>query len=325
MSPKTTGTVPPDLDDVRADRVVARVFALSRAEARRLIDAGAVHHAGRALTAAEHLAAGAHIVAELPEPGPPFQPVPVAFGIAYIDDDVVVVDKPAGVVVHPGAATDEATLIAGVAHRFPEVLDMEEQRWGLVHRLDRDTSGLLVIARNPDAFRRLQADLKARRVGRTYLALVEGCPSSARGTIDAPMGRDPHHPIRMAVRREGRPARTHFRTLASWDMAALLEVQLETGRTHQIRVHMASIEHPIVGDRVYGGRRNRHPADPGRQWLHAARLEFRHPGDDRSIAAGSPLPARLVASLDVLGTPATGDVAAWRNVIESTTPWPRGR
>ncbi|NIT98487.1 MAG: RluA family pseudouridine synthase, partial [Actinobacteria bacterium] len=193
----------------------------------------------------------------------------------------------------------------------PDLAGLEKYRWGLVHRLDRDTSGLLLVARSAATFELLQEELRLRRIERTYLALVEGIPEGGRGTVDAPIGRDPHHPTRMALVGDGRPARTHFRRIAAWRDAALLEVHLETGRTHQIRVHLASIGHPVVGDRAYGGRRGRHRGDPGRQWLHASRLVFGHPVDGRSVQVSSTPPDDLRAGIAALAEPEIGAVPDW--------------
>ncbi len=311
MNRSVAGRVPDELDGVRADRVVAVMFDLSRAAARRAIDQGAVRVEGRILTPAERLAAGQEVAADLPETAPALVATPVPFDVGYADDDVLVVEKPPGIVVHPGAGTTAPTLVAGLVHRFPELMDLEAQRWGLVHRLDRDTSGLLLVARTVAAFTALQSALKERRISRRYLALVDGTPASAKGTIDAPLGRDPHHPTKVAVLRGGRPARTHYRRLATWPAATLLEVDLDTGRTHQIRVHMASIGHPVVGDTAYGGRRGRSPGDPGRQWLHAARLEFAHPATAVPVVVASPPWPDLAESLARLGPPESGALPTW--------------
>jgi 23S rRNA pseudouridine1911/1915/1917 synthase len=221
--------------------------------------------------------------------------------------DVIVVDKPAGIVVHPGAGNVTGTLVAGLLHRFPELALLGEQhRWGLVHRLDKDTSGLLLVARSPEMHEYLQAELQNRRVERTYVALVAGQLEAATGTVDAPIGRDPLQPTRMAIGRSGRPARTHYRRMAAWTEVTLVEVTLETGRTHQIRVHLASIGHGIVGDRVYG-RGPDAPGDPGRVWLHATQLRFPLPtGETRKVTAE--IPADLRQSLHELGKPALGSI-----------------
>jgi len=213
--------------------------------------------------------------------------------VRYEDPFLLVIDKPAGLVVHPGAGNPEGTLaqlLAGVAAGGEE-----ESRAGIVHRLDRDTSGLLVVARQEEAYRSLQQALKQRRLEREYLALIAGHPPARTGTIDAPIGRDPRDRTRMSVRlASGRPARTHFSVIELLAETALLAVRLESGRTHQVRVHMQAIGHPLVGDRRYGG-----PQLSGlqRQFLHARRLAFTHPVDGRRIEIESDLPEDLSRAL----------------------------
>jgi len=306
MTDQASFRVPADLDLVRSDRVIAVVLDLSRSEVRRLIDAGAVAVEGTAVKPSQQLPAGSEVVVDLPEPRPDLVAVDVDFEVAYEDDVVIVVDKPAGLVVHPGAGTVAPTLVAGLVQRFPELRDLSDDRWGLVHRLDRDTSGLLVVARSANAHEHLQEALRRRELTRTYLALVAGKPEAATGTIDAPIGRDRNNPTRQALRHDGRPSRTHYRRLASWGDVALLEITLETGRTHQIRVHLAGIDHAVVGDTTYGGRGHR--GDPGRQWLHACRLVFAHPAGRGVVDVSSGLPADLAESLAQLGDPETGSV-----------------
>ncbi len=257
------------------------------------------------------LAAGAELTVTIADRLPGLEPEPVPFAVRFEDDRLAVVDKPPGVVVHPGAGQRTGTLAAGLLDRWPELEGVgEEGRWGIVHRLDRDTSGLLVVAKDAAALARLRRDLRARRVGRTYLALVAGAFPIATGTVDAPLGRDPRRPTRVAVRTDGRPARTHYRRLSEWRRpeVALVEVELETGRTHQIRVHLATIGHPVVGDSTYG-KRLAPPVDPGRVWLHAARLALRHPGSGEPLEVEAPLPDDLALSLAALGEPAVGEPA----------------
>lgn len=312
-----------DLVGMRADRVVATLAELPRTRVRRLIEAGLVTVAGEGVDPAQRLAVGTEVAVVVAEEDRRVVPEDVPFTVVFDDDHLLVVDKPAGVVVHPGAGTTSGTLVAGLLHRYPAQAELEDQRFGLVHRLDKDTSGLLVVARTADAHRRLQSRLRRREITRSYLALVAGTPPAATGTIDAPIGRHPTNATTMAVSKAGRPARTHYRRLAGWPVAALLEVTLESGRTHQIRVHLAAVDLPIVGDRTYGRRRamaapagvsdpatagRRHPADPGRQWLHATRLEFAHPATGQAVDVEAAVPEELSTALARLGPPLAGAV-----------------
>jgi 23S rRNA pseudouridine1911/1915/1917 synthase len=218
----------------------------------------------------------------------------------YRDDHLLVIDKPAGLVVHPGAGHEQGTLaqrLSGIARGGDD-----PRREGIVHRLDRDTSGLMVIACDQLSYERLQRALAARQIEREYVVLVAGRPPARSGTIDAPIGRDPRERKRMSVRSaSGRPARTHFSVLELLPESALLAVCLESGRTHQVRVHMQAIGHPVVGDRRYRG-----PALAGlqRQFLHARRLAFAHPLDGRRMDFQSPLPEDLRRALDQARRPA---------------------
>lgn len=302
-------TVPPTLDGERADKVVAELLELSRTKARRLIDEGLVTFGGDPVEAKQRLPQGAtlHVVGTIEEAS--LQPEEAPFRVVYEDAHLAVVDKPAGLVVHPGAGSPGVTLAAGLLHRYPQVEGVgEPDRWGIVHRLDRDTSGLLVVAFDQETLRSLQEALRRRAIHRSYLALVNGGFEAPLGTVDAPIGRDARRPTRRAVDLSGRPARTHYRRLAGWadPQVSLLDVRLETGRTHQIRVHLASIGHPIVGDRTYGTA-GPDGVDPGRVWLHAAKLRFVHPKTGQTLELEAPLPADLTASLRRLGSPNTGD------------------
>jgi 23S rRNA pseudouridine1911/1915/1917 synthase len=286
--------IPSHLVGERADKVVAELAGVSRQVSRRLFAAG-VTLDGEAVTPDRRVAGG---VIEFPRPEAGSSPpaVEVAFGVVYEDADLLVVDKPPGLVVHPGAGSPQPTLASGLLHRFPDLEGVGEPgRWGIVHRLDRGTSGLLVVARTQQALGRLQADLRQRRIHRAYLTLVHGVPSLPTGTVDAPIGRDPAHPTRQKVVAGGRPSRTHYRVVRSYAVAALLEVELETGRTHQIRAHMAAIDHPVVGDRAYSRRRDPVPVD--RIFLHAHRLSFPHPRTGEEVSVESPLPPDLAAVL----------------------------
>jgi 23S rRNA pseudouridine1911/1915/1917 synthase len=233
------------------------------------------------------------------------EPENIPVVVRYEDDHVAVVDKPAGMVVHPGAGRATGTLAAGLLARWPGLVGVGQvDRWGIVHRLDREVSGLLVVALTGVAYEALVESLARRSVVRDYRALVWGVLDAATGTIDAPIGRDSRSPARMKTQVEGRPARTHYRRTGYWSAAnvSTLDVSLETGRTHQIRVHLSSIGHPVVGDRVYG-RPGPPGVDPQRVWLHAAHLGFDHPVTRQAISFDSPLPEDLQASLDVLGPP----------------------
>lgn len=300
--------VPADLDGERADLVVARLLGLSRSAARRAVESGTATVDGRPVAPRERVRAGQLVVAAPPAQEAALEPEMVPFDVVYEDPFLAVVNKPAGVVVHPGAGRKGGTLAAGVLHRWPEVRGVgEEGRWGIVHRLDRETSGLLVVALDHRTLGRLRAELKARRIRRGYTALAWGPDIPPAGTIDAPLGRDPRRPTRFRVDRTGRAARTHYRTAAVWrgPGVALLEVHLETGRTHQIRVHLASIRHPVVGDRVYGRRGD--DLSP-RLFLHASRLSFEHPITGDPVDARAPLPADLTSVVAELGGPDEGEV-----------------
>lgn len=312
--------IPAELGGERADRIVAVLTGLSRSRARLAIERGDVTIAGTPVRPADRIA-GDVTLSVTPAPEPPLVRADpeVVFSVAYEDDALVVVDKPAGLVVHPGAGTTSSTLADGLLAAYPELADLgEAHRWGIVHRIDRDTSGLLLVARTGEVHQVLQDALRRREITRRYLALVTGRFDNATGTIEAPIGRDPAHPTRLKVIEGGRPSRTHYRRLASWDDAAvtLLGVRLETGRTHQIRVHMRAIGHPVVGDPVYGPRRSG-PEDPGRTWLHAEQLTFEHPVEDEPVTVRSPLPADLAASLRGLGDP---DRGAFPDVLDDRRP-----
>ncbi len=293
--------VPDNLAGERADRIVAVLAGVSRALARRLVESGAATFDGGCVDPKQRLAVGTLVAVEVPETDPSLVSEAVAFEVRYEDRHLAVVDKPAGVVVHPGAGRREGTLAAGILHRWPQVRGVgDEQRWGIVHRLDRDTSGLLVVALDTEALVGLRDAVRQRRLERTYRALVEGIVESATGTIDAPLGRDPRHPTRFRIDPEGRHARTHYRRLMVWPVPArsLLEVRLETGRTHQIRVHLATIGHPVVADGAYGRGVAGH-----RVWLHSTRLAFDHPLTGERIDVESPIPEDLQGVLDALGRP----------------------
>ncbi len=269
----------------------------SRSRAQRLIDDGRVRVDGAARAKGYRIAAGERVEVDEPEPPEPQDAGDVAFAVVHEDDAVLVVDKPAGVVVHPGAGVHGPTLVDALAGRVAGGPDPE--RPGVVHRLDRDTSGLLVLARTEAAYAVLQRAMAAREIEREYLALVEGVPPARTGLIDAPIGRDRRVRTRMSTDTDApREARTRFAVERTFgDRAALLRVRLETGRTHQVRVHLQAIGHPVAGDREYGtaGR-----FDLARQFLHAARLAFDHPTTGERVGLSSPLPVDLQHALAAL-------------------------
>ena len=298
--------VPEALAGERVDRVVAMVTGCSRSEAARWVDEGRVLVDDDVVTVrAQRVEAGQVVTAPDADPEPDaLQPDPeVAVDEVYVDEDVIVVDKPAGLVVHPGAGHTEGTLVQGLMARYPELAGVgDPTRPGVVHRIDRGTTGLLVVARSARAYTELVGQLAARTVERRYLALVWGIPADTSGVVDAPIGRSARRPTRMTVSVSGREARTRYQVEQSFHDpvdAALLRCRLETGRTHQIRVHLAAIGHPVVGDDGYGGARPGLDAD--RPLLHAASLGFTHPSTGELLRFEAPLPADLAGVLSTLG------------------------
>jgi 23S rRNA pseudouridine1911/1915/1917 synthase len=283
---------------MRLDRwLVSAVPELSRVRLQALIDEGYVRVGGAARKAAHRLRGGETVEVEIP-PAPPEElvPEPIALAVVHEDDHVLVVDKPAGMVVHPGAGVARGTLAAAALAHAPGIAGVGgPRRPGVVHRLDKGTSGLLVIAKTQVAYHALVAQLAAREVTREYLALVHGRMARAEGRVDAAIGRDPHHRQRMAVRPagQGRRAVTRYRVLERFADFTLVECRLETGRTHQIRVHLASLGHPIVGDEAYGRGRPRPPVVFEGVALHAARLAFVHPATGARMEFTAPPPPRI--------------------------------
>jgi 23S rRNA pseudouridine1911/1915/1917 synthase len=295
--------VPNALEGERVDRAVAFLTGWPRNAVQQLLDNGSVLVDGKRVAKSHRLITGASIelLAGPPDEAPPTGEAAVEVDVRYADDDVIVVAKPADLVVHPGAGNADGTLVNGLLARFPEIADVgDPMRPGIVHRLDRDTSGLLVVARSAQAYESLVAQLAARTVDRRYVALVWGRLSSPRGLIDAPIGRSSARRTRMAVRDEGKPARTEYEVRDTFDepVCSLLDCKLETGRTHQIRVHLAAIKHPVVGDATYGGARDQLKLD--RPFLHATSLAFDHPATGERMSFDDPLPAVLTGVLDRL-------------------------
>jgi 23S rRNA pseudouridine1911/1915/1917 synthase len=295
--------VPEGLDGERLDAALARMFGLSRATAAELVTSGNVLVAGRTAAKSERVPAGEWLEVTLPPPpavAPP-EPVPGLVILAE-DDDIIVVDKPAGVAAHPTPGWSGPTVLDGLLATGHAIASSgAAERQGIVHRLDAGTSGLMVVAKSEPAYSALKRAFREREVDKRYHALVQGHPDPLRGTVDAPIGRHPAGDGRFAVITGGRPSVTHYDTIEAFRAASLIEVKLETGRTHQIRVHMAALRHPCVADRLYG-------ADPvladrlglSRQWLHAVRLGFAHPADGHWAEFSSAYPADLAHALEVL-------------------------
>ncbi|HQA66908.1 MAG TPA: RluA family pseudouridine synthase [Aggregatilineales bacterium] len=280
---------------VRLDKFVASARAdLSRMEVQRLIKAGEVRVNGRTEKASYRLEAGDEVELVLPEPETPtIQPEAVELDVLYEDDDLVAVNKPAGMVTHPAYGNWSGTLVNAALYHWPQMRDAgpDLERSGVVHRLDKDTSGVIVLAKTPQALRHLQRQFKRRTVYKLYTALVEGVPASSAGIIEAPIGRDPSRRKRMAVVKGGRPAITRYDLIEDLETNALLAVEPRTGRTHQIRVHLAWLGHPIVGDRLYGYRKQR--IGLKRLFLHASELHVDSPSTGERLEFRAPLPAGL--------------------------------
>jgi 23S rRNA pseudouridine1911/1915/1917 synthase len=296
----------PDGPTGRVDRYVADATGMSRSYVQKLISDGRLTSAGEALRANAIVGPGTELTIDVPEPiALDLEPAPeIALRVVYEDEDLLVIDKPAGLVVHPAPGHSSGTLVnALLAHGDGETWGgiAGVQRPGIVHRLDRDTSGLLMVARTDAAQASIMAQLKARRIKKTYLALVQGSVAAAVGRIEAPIGRDPKHRTKMAVVPDGRPSVTGYRVRERFAEWTLLELDLVTGRTHQIRVHLDAIGHPVAGDPVYGtGTSRRGPAGLDRLFLHAWRLELTSPSDGHLIRATAPLPPELETVLDGL-------------------------
>jgi 23S rRNA pseudouridine1911/1915/1917 synthase len=297
--------VPDGLDGLRLDVAIARLMGFSRTAAAALIDGGQVSVDGSAPARSDRVHGGALLEVRIPpEKTTPLAAGPVAgLVVRYDDDDLTVVDKPVGVAAHPSPGWTGPTVLQGLAGMGYRIATSgAAERQGIVHRLDAGTTGLMVVAKSERAYSALKRAFKSRTVDKRYAALVQGHPDPTSGTIDAPIDRHPGVDYRFAVVAGGRPSVTHYETVEAFPAATLLNIRLETGRTHQIRVHMAAIRHPCVGDLTYG-------ADPTlarrlgleRQWLHARALGFEHPGRGEWLEIESPFPADLQHALDLLG------------------------
>ena len=308
MTSRRTLPVPEGLDGLRLDAAISRLFGLSRTAAADLVSAGAASLDGVVSAKSERVTAGAVLDVDLPEPDRSPLPAPqVVEGLRVVaeDDDLLVVDKPVGVAAHPSPGWTGPTVIGGLAAAGHRVSTSgAEERQGVVHRLDVGTSGLMVVAKSERAYTVLKDAFRERTVDKRYHALVQGHPDPLTGTVDAPIDRHPTSAYKFAVVAGGRDSVTHYETIEAFRHATLLDIHLETGRTHQIRVHMAALRHPCVGDVTYG-------ADPTlsarlgleRQWLHAVRLSFAHPSDGRWVSYDSPYAPDLQRALDRVREP----------------------
>ena len=299
-----TFVVPAALDGDRVDRAVALLIGCTRTEAQTLVANGDVQVNGTSVAKSRKLAEYDVVVllGTPPPAGVPAAEPEIEVPVRYEDPYLFVIAKPAGLVVHPAGGHPTGTLVNGLLALDPAIAAVgDPARPGIVHRLDRDTSGLMLAARTPEAHAALAEMMAAHTVRRRYLALVWGHFNTPRGVIDAPIGRSTHRKTRMAVRTGGKEARTFYEVLATWNdpEVSLVACELETGRTHQIRVHLAAIGHPVVGDGTYGGKRQ--PVAIGRPFLHSAEVAFTHPITDAAIALEEPLPPELEAVLTALG------------------------
>lgn len=298
---------PEGLAGERIDVALTRLLGLSRSRAADLIAEGEVLLDGKAAVKSDRVVAGAVIevdpdaMRDAPAIEIDTEPVP-GLRVIFEDDDIIVVDKPVGVAAHPSPGWEGPTVVGGLrAAGYSVATSGAAERQGIVHRLDVGTTGLMVVAKSEHAYSALKRAFKERTVDKTYHAVVQGICDPLRGTIDAPIGRHPQHDYKFAVVGGGKDSITHYETLEAFPHASLVEIHLETGRTHQIRVHMAAMRHPLVGDLTYGG-------DPvlasrlglERQWLHAVRLGFEHPGTGQYVEFSSEYPADLARALDLL-------------------------
>ncbi|MDT0309189.1 RluA family pseudouridine synthase [Streptomyces sp. DSM 44917] len=297
--------VPEGLEGERVDAALARMLGFSRTKAAELAAAGKVRIDGAEVGKSERVTGGSWIEVEMPAPAAPvrLEATPVeGMEIVHDDEDLIVVNKPVGVAAHPSPGWSGTTVVGGLAAAGYRIATSgAAERQGVVHRLDVGTSGLMVVAKSENAYSRLKQQFRDRTVDKRYHALVQGHPDPLSGTIDAPVGRHPQHDYKWAVTADGKPSVTHYDLIEAFRAASLLDIKLETGRTHQIRVHMSAHRHPCAGDLTYG-------ADPvlarrlglTRQWLHAVRLGFAHPADGRWVEFATDYPEDLRGALDRL-------------------------
>ena len=299
--------MPEGLDGLRLDAAISRMFGLSRTAAAEIVMGGGASLDGKPAAKSDRVSAGETLDVELPSADTADRPPPAPVDnlvVLHEDDDVIVVDKPVGVAAHPSPGWDGPTVIGGLAAAGHRVSTSgAEERQGVVHRLDVGTSGVMVVAKSEHAYTVLKDAFRERTVDKRYHALVQGHPDPMTGTVDAPIDRHPTSAYKFAVVAGGRDSVTHYETVEAFRHATLLDIHLETGRTHQIRVHMAALKHPCVGDVTYG-------ADPTlakklhleRQWLHAVKLSFAHPSDGRWVAFESPYAPDLQRALDTIAS-----------------------
>ena len=303
MTEIRTIVVPDGLDGERLDSAISRMLGFSRTKAAELIEAGDVLLDDVVTDKATKVTAGALLEVTIPAPAAPVQIIAETIPglhVLYDDEDVIVVDKPVGIAAHPSPGWTGPTVIGGLAGLGYRISTSgAAERQGVVHRLDVGTTGVMVVAKSERAYTSLKEQFKTRTVDKIYHALVQGHPDPSSGSIDAPIDRHPTHDYKWAVVQGGKPSVTHYDTIEAFPHASLLEIHLETGRTHQIRVHMSALRHPCVGDAMYG-------ADPtltkklglDRQWLHARRLAFTHPSSGQRMTFESPYPADLASALE---------------------------
>ncbi len=297
--------VPDSLVGERADAAIAKMLGLSRSATAELLNDGLATQNGRQLAKSDRLVEGGFLEVSLPAPKTPLAIIPVevpGFKIVYQDEDIIVVDKPAGVAAHPSVGWDGPTVPGALLALGVQISTSgAQERQGIVQRLDVGTSGLMTLAKSEIAYSRLKQAFRDRAVHKVYHAVIQGHPDPLSGTFDAPIGRHPKAEFKFAVMNDGKHSVTHYETLEAFPAASLVEVVLETGRTHQIRVHFSAFRHPLVGDTMYG-------ADPklaaklnlDRQWLHAMRLRFEHPTKGHTVEFSSEYPADLAHALEVL-------------------------
>jgi 23S rRNA pseudouridine1911/1915/1917 synthase len=301
----TAFTVPEDLDGFRTDAALAQLAGVSRSVAAAWCADGRVSRGGIVLAKADRVRPGTELLVLIPDAADPLRVIPEAvegMGILIDDEDFVVIDKPVGVAAHPSPGWVGPTVVGALAAAGYRISTSgAPERAGIVHRLDVGTSGAMVVAKTERAYTALKRAFKERTVGKVYHAVVQGLPDPLEGTIDAPIGRHPAHDWRFAVMEDGRPSVTHYEVLEAFGRASLVEVHLETGRTHQIRVHFSALRHPCVGDLTYGAD-PRLAAELGltRQWLHAHRLSFENPRTGEPVLAVSPYPLDLEYALGAL-------------------------